>query len=121
MPPAQSFPSSEVSPEFAVAPFACSSRADGSGSVRLRVEGELDLANVSAFKHVLHEAQSEAETVLLDLGELAFIDCSALKEILDADEFARQTGRRLTLIRGSGQVDKVMALTGVIDRLEAAG
>lgn len=115
---ASSFPSSEVPSEFAVPPFECACEADGTGSVRLHVEGELDRANVPAFKRVLHGAQSEAKTVSLDLQELAFIDCSALKEVLDAEAFARQTGRTLTLVRASGQVDRVMALTGVLERME---
>lgn len=112
------FPSSKVPSEFAVAPFACICKTEGAGSVRLQVKGELDRANVPEFKRVLHGAQSEAETVSLDLRELALIDCSALKEVLDADAFARQTGRKLTLVRASGQVDKVMALTGVLERLD---
>jgi anti-anti-sigma factor len=112
-----SLPSSEVPSEFAVPPFVCACKADGFGSVCLHLEGELDLANVPAFKRVLHGAQSEAEAVSLDLQELAFIDCSALKEVLDADAFARRTGRTLTLVRASGQVDRVMALTGVLERL----
>lgn len=74
-----------------------------------------------AFKRVLRGAQSEAETVSLDLQELAFIDCSALKEVLDADAFADRTGRTLTLVRGSGQVDRVMVLTGVLERMEVVG
>lgn len=113
-----SFPSSEFPSKFAVPPFVCACKADGVGSVCLHVEGELDRANVPAFKRVLQGAQSEAETVSLDLRELAFIDCSALKEVLDADAFARQTGRTLILVRASGQVDRVMAMTGVLERME---
>ncbi|HET9154970.1 MAG TPA: STAS domain-containing protein [Solirubrobacterales bacterium] len=115
------FPSSKVPVECAVAPFACSCDIDGVGSACLHVEGELDLANVPTFKRVLRGAQSETETVSLDLRELAFIDCSALKEILDADAFAHRMERTLTLVRGSGQVDRVMALTGVLERMEVVG
>ena len=115
------FPTSRVPAELAVPPFACSCDIDGVGSACLHVEGELDLANVPTFKRVLRGAQSEAETVSLDLQELAFIDCSALKEVLDADAFAHRMGRTLTLVRGSGQVDRVMALTGVLERMEVVG
>lgn len=115
---APSLPRSEVPSKFAVPPFVCACKADGVGSVCLHLEGELDLANVPAFKSALQGAQSEARTVSLDLQELALIDCSALKEVLDADAFARQRGRTLSLVRGSGQVDRVMALTGLLERIE---
>lgn len=69
----------------------------------------------SSFKRVLQGAQSEAEVVALDLRELAFIDCAALKELLDADAFARRTGRTLALVRGSGQVDRMMVMTGALE------
>lgn len=104
--------------KFAYQPFACACTADGFESVSVHVEGELDRANVPEFQRALHGAQSETRTVSLDLEELAFIDCSGLKEVLDADLFARLTGRTLLLVRGSGQVDRVMALTGLLERLE---
>jgi anti-anti-sigma factor len=113
-----SLPRSEVLSKPAVPPFVCACKADRFGSVCLHLEGELDLANVPAFKHALQRAQSEAEIVSLDLQELAFIDCSALKEVLDADALARQTGRTLILVRGAGQVDRVMALTGLLEQME---
>lgn len=110
-------PSSKAPFQFAVPPFVCGCESDGVDSVRIRVEGELDLANAPAFKRVLEEAQTKAKAASLDLRELDFIDCSALKEVLDADAFARQTGRTLTLMRGSGQVDRMMVLTGVLEQM----
>lgn len=115
---ASSSPRREVPSQFAVPPFVCACKPDGFESVCIHVEGELDRANVPAFKRALHGAQSEARTVSLDLQELDLIDCSALKEVLDADAFARQKGRTLSLMRGSGQVDRVMILTGLLERME---
>lgn len=118
MPQVSSPPRSGVPAKSAVPPFVCACREDGFESVCIHLEGELDRANVPAFERALQGAQSEAKTVSLDLQELAFIDCSALKKVLDADLFARQTGRSLSLVRGSGQVDRVMALTGFLERME---
>lgn len=115
---ASSVPSSGAPAEFAVPPFACAYQMDDVGFVSLHVEGELDLANLPAFRRVLQGAQSEAETVSLNLRDLAFIDCSALKEVLDADAAARRMGHTLTLVRASGQVDRVMNLTGALERIE---
>lgn len=114
---AASFPSKPRT-AFAPTPFVCDCTADGFGSVRVHLEGELDLANVPRFRRVLRAAQSRATIVSLDLQELAFVDCSALAEILEADAVARQQGSKLVLVRGSGQVDRVMALTGVLERIE---
>lgn len=83
--------SSEARPKFAPPPFVCDCKADGFGSVRVRVEGELDLANAPELRRALRAAQSEAKIVSLDLQELSFIDCSALNEILKADALARRT------------------------------
>lgn len=110
--------SSEARPKFALPPFVCDRKADGFRSVRIHVEGELDLANAPEFRRALQGAQSKAKIVSLDLQELAFIDCSALNEILEADALARRTGSKLILGRGSGQVDRVLALTGVLERME---
>ena len=110
--------SSEAHPKFALPSFVCDCKADGFGSVRIHVEGELDLANAPEFRRALRAAQSEAKIVSLDLQELSFIDCSALNEILEADALARRTGSKLILVRGSGQVDRVLALTGVLEWME---
>ena len=113
-----SFPSSELLSKLAPLPFVCDCKPDGFGSVRIHVEGELDLANVPEFRRTLGTAQSRANTVSLDLQELAFIDCAALKEIVDADAVARRTGDKLILICGAGQVDRVLCLTGVLEQME---
>lgn len=111
-------PHRETRPEFAPPPFACDYKADGFGSVRVHVEGELDLATVPEFRLALRGAQSGAKIVSLDLQGLSFIDCCALAVILEADAFARRTESKLILVRGSGQVDRVMTLTGVLERME---
>jgi hypothetical protein len=38
--------------------------------------------------------------------------------IFDADTFARRLERSLIWVRGSGQVDRVLKLTGLLERLE---
>lgn len=99
-------------------PFACSWKADGFRSAWIHLEGELDLAVVAEFQAVLQEAQRSASTVSIDLQELGFIDCAALKAIVDAHAAARQEGHRLILVRGSGQVDRMLQLTGLLNLVE---
>jgi anti-anti-sigma factor len=99
-------------------PFACSWKDDGFRSVWVHLEGELDLAVVAKFQAVLQEAQRSAGTVSIDLQELGFIDCAALKVIVDANAAVRQEGNQLILVRGYGQVDRVLQLTGLLDLVE---
>ncbi|MET0558173.1 MAG: STAS domain-containing protein [Solirubrobacterales bacterium] len=115
-----SFADGEAPSELVLEPFACSSEADGAGAVRLYLSGELDFATLFEFRQALRAAQSNATIVELDLRSLTFIDCSALQAILDADAIAQRTGGRLVLVRGTGQVDRVMALTGLLARIEVS-
>jgi anti-anti-sigma factor len=49
---------------------------------------------------------------VLDLRDLTFIDTSGVHVILDAARAARRDGRRLMLVQGSPEVDRVIELTG---------
>lgn len=100
-------------------PFACSWKSDGLGSAWVHLEGELDLSTLRLFRETLREAQLNAHSVSIDLQDLEFIDCAGLGTIVDADARARRQGDRLILVRGSGQVDRVLRLTGLLERLEA--
>lgn len=102
-------------------PFACSWKSDGLGSAWVHLGGELDLSNLPSFRETLREAQLGASTVSIDLQGLEFIDCAGLGAVADADAdaLARREGNRLILVRGSGQVDRVLRLTGLLERLES--
>ena len=54
--------------------------------------------------------------MVLDLRELAFMDCSGAHASISA----RQLGRRLVLVRGPPNVDRMFTLTGSSDAVEIA-
>jgi anti-anti-sigma factor len=56
--------------------------------------------------------------VVLDLRELMFIDLSGVRVIVDASIEAWLANRRLLLVRGPSQVDRVFELAGVSDVVE---
>lgn len=58
--------------------------------------------------------------MVLDLRELAFMDCSGAHAIVNASISARQLGRRLILLRGPPSVDRVFTLTGSTGAVEIA-
>ena len=55
---------------------------------------------------------------MLDLRELEFVDSSGVHAIVNASSRARQAGRRLVLLRGPSNVDRMFTLTGSSDQLE---
>jgi anti-sigma B factor antagonist len=98
--------------------FVCSCTDDSLDAAWVHVAGELDLATTPQLERTLREAQQTARLVLLDLRQLTFIDSAAVHTIVNAGIEARQRGRRLVLLRGSPNVDRVFTLTGSSDAIE---
>ncbi len=86
----------------------------------MTVQGELDLAAKPAAKEALRRAQRLAEVVVFDLSGVSFIDSAGLDVIVDANTRQREASRRLVLIMGSPQVQRMLTLTGVVEQLEIA-
>ena len=84
----------------------------------VRVAGELDLANVPALERELHRILThDLQRVILDLEDLEFIDSTGLACLVKATRHSRADGDRLRIIGATGQVDRVLRLTGVRDVL----
>jgi anti-anti-sigma factor len=87
---------------------------DGTSSVVL--DGELDLATVPVAEQAINDVDKGVETLVLDLRRLSFLDSSGLRFILATEEASGS--RRVVIIRGPAQVDRVFELTGTGARLE---
>lgn len=84
----------------------------------ISVSGELDLASSPALEEELERvAQSGAQLVVVDLRNLEFMDSTGLSVLVRAHQRAEENGRRLGLVNGSQQVQRLLTLTGVADRL----
>jgi anti-sigma B factor antagonist len=109
-----------------VSPFSCRRFADGT-AVRVAVTGELDIATVPRLDRALRRAQAAADSIVLDLRGLDFVDSSGAHLLLAADRRIRQAGGRLIIVRGSEEVEWFFALIGVdreldlVDRPPASG
>jgi anti-sigma B factor antagonist len=117
----QTFVSSDPTDRNAAArsvEFRCTLRDGGLDAAWVRVAGDLDIATAPQLERTLCEAESRARRVVLDLRELTFLDSSGVHAIVDASSRASAAGRRLVLIRGPSQVDRVLALTKASDVLE---
>lgn len=97
--------------------LSISSVQDG-GTVRITLEGEMDLASATAVEDGLRAAEASSPTrVVVDLSQLAFIDSTGLRLLLQADARARQQGYELVLRPGEASVQRVFEITGALDVL----
>ena len=107
-------------PSSAPAPLAirCTRSPGRMGAAWIHLTGELDLCSAPAAAEQLREAQASSYLVVVDLRDLEFIDCAGLGVLVAADAWARQAKRSLVLIRGGGQVDRLLGWTGMLAELE---
>jgi anti-anti-sigma factor len=88
------------------------------GTTVVVVSGELDVASGPTLEEELARAEgSEAQLVILDLRELEFIDSTGLGILIKAHQPAETTGRRFAVVRGPSQVQRLLGLTGLEERL----
>ena len=92
--------------------FACTATHGGLDAAWVNVVGELDIATAPELERTLHESQQRAHLTVLDLRELAFMDCAGVHAIVNASLRARKDGRRLVLVRGRPDIYRIFTLTG---------
>jgi anti-sigma B factor antagonist len=87
----------------------------------ISIRGELDLASSPALEEELERvAKSDATLVVVDLRNLEFMDSTGLSVLVRAHQRAAQSSQRFGLAGGSQQVQRLLSLTGVADRLVLA-
>lgn len=103
-----------------MSPLTATTERTGEG-VRVRLQGELDIATAPEADDELRRAEAEGPDLLaVDLSGLSFMDSTGLRLVVAADQRAREAGRRLQLVRGPEAVQRVFELTGIDGRLEWA-
>ncbi len=90
--------------------------SDREDAVHVVLRGELDLATLGVAEEALNKA-SDGKTLVLDLRELSFLDSSGLRLILNSADTGNDAGRKVFVVKGPAQVDRVFALTGAGERL----
>ena len=88
-----------------------SSRCPGYVVVALR--GEIDKTHDAWLARALSAAVAPGSRVIVDLQELAFIDCSGLSAMVSAWKQARQAGGDLRLAAPQRPVLRLLCLTGL--------
>lgn len=87
----------------------------------VEVFGELDVAGAPELQQVLDRAEAtEAKRIVVDLSGLEFIDSTGISVLVKAARRSSMNAGRLRLLRGAGQVERVMALCRLHERLPFA-
>src|SRR3954470_19136046 len=90
-------------------------------AVRVALSGELDMSSALLFDEELRRIEDDgdsADTLVLDLRPLKFMDSTGLRLILSAHSRARRSGRKLRIIPGGDAIRRIFRLTGVWKRLD---
>ena len=91
---------------------------DGEQAVLIGVSGELDLASSPELERELERGTaSAAELLIIDLRKLEFMDSTGLSVLVRAHQKATQSGKRFAIVKGPQQVERLLSLTGVAERL----
>jgi anti-anti-sigma factor len=92
---------------------------EGEHWVVVAVKGELDITSTEDFAAALARANhSQQQLVVVDLSALQFIDSSGLAVLIKAQREAQDMGRRFVVVRGPRQIQQLLELTGLAERLE---
>jgi anti-anti-sigma factor len=102
-------------PDFAG--FACEVVPERE-TARVRLRGALDMASAGDLEAQVDDLRVAGfRRVILDLRELAFMDSTGLRLVLQLDALARQDGFTLGLVRGPERVHRVFELTRTAELL----
>lgn len=94
----------------------------GDQGLTVRLDGELDLETAEELERHLAAIQDSVVTrLLIDLGGVAFMDSTGLGAIVRAQQVTEANGCAFVVRRGSKQVQRLVALTGVDERLTFEG
>jgi anti-anti-sigma factor len=86
------------------------------GAVCLSLSGEVDLANASDLRAHLKAVAQNDTNLILDMGDLRYMDSSGIQTLVDAHRTFKQTNRQMALASVPPMIQKILNITGV-DRL----
>lgn len=95
-------------------PFAIRLAPVSEGSVRVQVQGELDLSTSPAFDKAVRQELDAGRKVIIDLSEIAFIDSTGLNALITAMRTSDSNGGELAVSPTlPEQVRRVFEITGL--------
>jgi anti-anti-sigma factor len=97
--------------------FGIERRTEVDGTARLILRGELDMATQGDLHEALLAEQRAGTSVVVVLDQLDYLDSAGIGELVDGSERARSRGRRFAVTPGTGDVRRVLLVSGVLGRL----
>lgn len=94
---------------------------DGGEAVLVSARGEFDVATAPLLEAALSRAVAASRDVLVDLREASFMDARGVHEILVAERALERLGCTISLRHPSGEVRRVLELTGAARLVAANG
>jgi anti-anti-sigma factor len=98
--------------------FRIDVKTEGRATV-LELFGELDVATSQALEAELARV-SDAELLVIDLRALDFIDSTGLGVLVRTHHHAKEQGQEFAVVKGAGQVERLLGLTGLSEQLPVA-
>ncbi|WP_327043635.1 STAS domain-containing protein [Microbispora sp. NBC_01189] len=90
-----------------------------SNAVVVAVEGELDLFTAPFLRDEVRDAiTNDSPTLVLDLGELSFMDSSGLSVLIEAWRLATSEGGGVSLASPRPPVARILRTTGLDRRIK---
>jgi anti-sigma B factor antagonist len=90
----------------------------GSGDLRMRLVGELDVANVAAAERALRAMVETGTPLVLDVSDLSYCDSQGIRLAFALAHSALQHGGSLTLANPRGIVRRVFDVTNVASGID---
>jgi anti-anti-sigma factor len=92
-------------------------------SLRIMLDGELDMATVDSFRTFLNDLHYEPGVhVVFDIGALTFMDSSGLNAIMEALRKLRLIGGDMAIVKPTPAVQRLLDISGLanVDGLTVA-
>ncbi len=100
--------------------FSISSRRLDDG-ILVALSGDVDLATAQVVDEELRRAEQSESLIVLDLGEVSFMDSTGLRAVILADQRLRERGASLRIARVPVQVSRLFDLVGIREHLTIDG
>ena len=91
-------------------------RSEGSVQVVV-VRGDVDLATADVVRAEIRAASEQADTVVLDLREVSFMDTQGLAVVIEAQHAAAEGQWRFAITRAPDKVHRLFDMIGLTPRL----
>jgi anti-anti-sigma factor len=83
------------------------------------ISGDLDFSAAPELSDAVdRQLEARAHEIWIDLRGLDFMDSTGLRTLVSANQRARTQGRRLAIVRGPEQVDRIFSVTRLDERFE---